>query len=79
MGTEPLAKAGFEIRRLDTAGPDDVAVLFEAVLPGFIQSIQDGGPAAFLEDSASFALGAYVDGIPVALAWESRCGHRAVA
>lgn len=59
----------FEIRLLDAAEPRAVVTLFEAVLPGFEASVQSGGPQAFLEDAAAFALGAYVDDEPAGLAW----------
>ena len=53
--------------------PGDTAVLvelFEAVLPGFKSSMADeSGPARFLADRASFALGAYLGGVPAGLVW----------
>src|SRR3954469_67897 len=48
--------------------------LFQAVLPNFtdLADFSDQGPAVFLLDSHSFALGAYVDGTPAGLAWGSQ-------
>jgi len=45
--------------------------LFAAVLPGSptAQTDQLNEPEAFLRDSGSFVLGAYIDGAPVGLAW----------
>ena len=61
-----------EIRDLGAAEPDARVGLFEAVLPGFEASLDRAGLQAFLEDPASFAVGAYVDGVPAGLAWGMR-------
>ena len=60
-----------EIRELRSGEPDALIDLFETVLPGFVSSLTDhcDGPSTFLQDPSSFALGAYVDGMPVGLAW----------
>ena len=60
---------GFEICELSDA--QSLVALFEAVLSGFTGSLQDrsDGPIDFLNDPASFALGAYVDGVAAGLAW----------
>ncbi len=60
-----------EIRELQEGQPDALVELFEAVLPDFEASLSaDGaGPQAFLEDPASFVLGAYAGGTPTGLAW----------
>lgn len=53
--------------------PDDggaLVDLFEAVLPGFAdRMVGHGAPEAFLTDPATFAFGAWVDGVPAGLAW----------
>lgn len=45
--------------------------LFDAVQPGFAENLVSGGlaQADFLDDPASFLLGAYVDDEPAGLAW----------
>jgi ribosomal protein S18 acetylase RimI-like enzyme len=60
-----------EIRELVAGGADQLVALFAAVLPGSPTAPVDRlhAPEAFLRDSHSFALGAYVDGAPVGLAW----------
>lgn len=60
-----------EIRELQVGQSEALLELFEAVLPGFEASLSAdrAGPKAFLEDPASFALGAYADGTPTGLAW----------
>lgn len=60
-----------EIRELVAGGGDQLVALFAAVLPGSPTAHVDrlDEPEAFLRDSHSFALGAYVDGTPVGLAW----------
>jgi hypothetical protein len=59
-----------EIRPLQAGETATLVELFDAVLPGFSERISNAssGPAAFLDDPASFAFGAYVDGVPVGLA-----------
>ena len=60
-----------EIRELVAGGADQLVALFAAVLPGsptaHVGRLDE--PEAFLRDSHSFAHGAYVDGVPVGLAW----------
>lgn len=60
-----------EIRELVAGGADQLVALFAAVLPGSPTAHVDrlDEPEAFLRDSHSFALGAYVEGAPVGLAW----------
>ena len=60
-----------EVRKLQVGESDALVELFDAVLPGFSSSLSAdlAGPNTFLEDPASFALGAYADGTPVGLAW----------
>jgi ribosomal protein S18 acetylase RimI-like enzyme len=60
-----------EIRALGVGGADQLVALFAAVLPGSptAQADRRAGPAAFLEDPRSFVLGAYIDDVPVGLAW----------
>jgi ribosomal protein S18 acetylase RimI-like enzyme len=60
-----------EIRELDAGGADELVALFASVLPRSPTALVDrlDEPEAFLRDSHSFALGAYVDGTPVGLAW----------
>jgi ribosomal protein S18 acetylase RimI-like enzyme len=60
-----------EIRELQQDQSEALSELFGAVLPDFSASLSADGaaPQAFLEDPASFALGAYVDGTPAGLAW----------
>jgi len=56
-----------EIRNLEVGEHDLLRRLCEAVLADFGPS--PSGPEAFLEDPASFVLGAYVGEEPVGLAW----------
>lgn len=60
-----------EIRELQVGESDALIKLFDAVLPGFEASLPAGrsGPQTFLQNPASFALGAYSDGTPAGLAW----------
>lgn len=60
-----------EIRELGVGDLDLLVDLFDAVVPGvFSRPAADAaGPQAFLQDPTSFALGAYVDEVPVGLAW----------
>ena len=60
-----------EIQELVAGGANQLVALFAAVLPGSPTAHLDrlDDPEAFLRDSHSFALGAYVDGVPVGLAW----------
>jgi GNAT superfamily N-acetyltransferase len=60
-----------EIRELQVGQSEGLVELFAAVLPAFEASLSAGraGPKDFLQDPASFALGAYVEGTPVGLAW----------
>ncbi|MEY2447508.1 MAG: hypothetical protein QOH79_984 [Acidimicrobiaceae bacterium] len=60
-----------EIRELLEGEGDQLLALFAAVLPDS-PTAQAGGldePEAFLRDPSSFVLGAYVDDVPVGLAW----------
>lgn len=59
-----------EIRLLTGRDEELLVALFDAVLPGFTESRLDaGGPALFLGAPASFAFGAYVDGVPAGQAY----------
>lgn len=60
-----------EIRELLVGGADQLVELFAAVLPESPTAHGAGldEPEAFLRDPNSFALGAYIDGSPVGLAW----------
>ena len=60
-----------EIQELVAGGANQLVALFAAVLPGSPTAHLDrlDDPEAFLRDPHSFALGAYVDGVPVGLAW----------
>lgn len=60
-----------EIRELAAGGADQLVALFAAVLPGSPTAQADplDEPEAFLRDASSFVLGAYVDDVPVGLAW----------
>jgi ribosomal protein S18 acetylase RimI-like enzyme len=60
-----------EIREFVAGDEDSLVELFRAVLPEFEASLAANphGPLEFLRDGASFALGAYLDGRPVGLAW----------
>jgi ribosomal protein S18 acetylase RimI-like enzyme len=60
-----------EIRELVAGGAEQLVALFAAVLPESPTAKVDrlDEPEAFLQDSHSFALGAYVDDAPVGLAW----------
>ncbi len=60
-----------EIRELVAGDADELVALFAAVLPGSPTAHLDrlDEPEEFLRDSHFFALGAYVDGTPVGLAW----------
>ena len=60
-----------EIRELVAGGADQLVALFAALLPESPTAQVDrfDEPEAFLRDSHSFALGAYVNGAPVGLAW----------
>jgi ribosomal protein S18 acetylase RimI-like enzyme len=60
-----------KIRELLDDDVDELVALFEAVLPGFTASLPAGRsePELFLQEPTTFALGAFVDEIPVGLAW----------
>ena len=59
-----------ETRQLKVGESAALVELFDAVLPGFAGALVDAtGPAAFLEDPASFVFGAYDNGTPTGLAW----------
>lgn len=58
-----------EIRELRSGDASVLVELFEAVLPGFESSMAATGPALFLDDHGSFALGAYLGGMPAGLVW----------
>ena len=60
-----------EIRQLQVGAAEALVALFQAVLPESPTSVVAdlGGPTTFLQDEASFVLGAYVDDAPVGLAW----------
>jgi ribosomal protein S18 acetylase RimI-like enzyme len=60
-----------EIRELVEGDAKTLVALFGAVLPSSptAQADQLEEPEAFLRDPSSFALGAYIDGEPVGLAW----------
>ena len=60
-----------EIRELVAGSGAELVALFAAVLPDSptAQLVQLDEPEVFLQDPGSFALGAYVDGAPVGLAW----------
>jgi ribosomal protein S18 acetylase RimI-like enzyme len=60
-----------EIRELVAGGADQLVALFASVLPGSPTARADqlDVPEAFLRDSSSFVLGAYIDDAPVGLAW----------
>lgn len=62
---------GIEIRELVPGGADQLVLLFAAVLPGSPTARADqlDEPGAFLRDPSSFVLGAYIDDVPVGLAW----------
>jgi len=63
--------AEVEIRELVNGGAEQLVALFAAILPGSptAQADELDEPEAFLRDPSSFAIGAYVDGAPVGLAW----------
>ena len=60
-----------EIRELVAGRGDLLLALFDAVLPKSATAQADNvdESEAFLRDPSSFALGAYIDGAPVGLAW----------
>lgn len=59
-----------EIRFLAGQDQEVLGALFDAVLPGFTESLLDAaGPVLFLNDPRSFVFGAYVGGAPAGLAW----------
>jgi ribosomal protein S18 acetylase RimI-like enzyme len=60
-----------EIRELVAGEAGQLVALFAAVLPGSPSAQADrlDEAEAFLRDSRSFVLGAYIDGAPVGLAW----------
>jgi ribosomal protein S18 acetylase RimI-like enzyme len=60
-----------EIRELVAGEAAELVAVFAAVLPGSPTAHVDrlDEPEAFLRDSHSFALGAYVNEVPVGLAW----------
>jgi ribosomal protein S18 acetylase RimI-like enzyme len=60
-----------EIRELVAGDADNLVALFAAVLPGSPTALADplDEPDRFLHDPSTFALGAYVDDLPVGLAW----------
>lgn len=60
-----------EIRELVVAGADELVALFAAVLPGSptAEADQLDEPEAFLRNPSSFVLGAYIEDVPVGLAW----------
>ncbi len=58
------------ITQLTTKDADRLVALFDAVLTGLSDSLLHAdGPASFLDDSATFLFGGYVDGAPAGLAW----------
>lgn len=67
----PTRLAGVEIRELVEGDADRLVALFTAVLPESPTATADprDGPAAFLRDPSTFVLGAYVDDVPIGLAW----------
>jgi len=60
-----------EIRQLTSGDADALVALFVAVLPDSptARSTNSAVPQAFLDDPATFALGAYLDSEPLGLAW----------
>lgn len=60
-----------EIRELTSGDADELVALYAAVLPGSptAQATDPVVPQGFLDDPATFALGAYVADGPVGLAW----------
>jgi len=60
-----------EIRELADGEADQLVELFDGVLPGSATALanQLDQPEAFLRDPSSFVLGAYIDDVPVGLAW----------
>ena len=60
-----------EIRELVAGRADQLVALFGAVLPGSPTAPADqlDEPEAFLRDPSSFVLGAYIDDVPIGLAW----------
>ncbi|MCE9623551.1 MAG: GNAT family N-acetyltransferase [Actinomycetia bacterium] len=60
-----------EIRLLAAGEADQLVALFAAVLPGSptAEARQLDEPEAFLRDPSSFVFGAYIDDVPVGLAW----------
>jgi ribosomal protein S18 acetylase RimI-like enzyme len=60
-----------EIREFRVGDEEALGDLFGAVLPDFNASVSSDGEAlaTFLREPTSFALGAYLDGSPVGLAW----------
>ena len=70
MDLASSSAGSLQIRLLTVDDPAALVALFEEVLPGFKESMQDDGPSAFLYNPASFALGAYLDnGEPAGLGW----------
>ena len=62
------------VRELTGGDADSLVALFAAVLPDSptAQTTDPAVPQAFLDDPATFALGAYADDEPVGLAWGIR-------
>ena len=60
-----------EVRELVAGGAEQLVALFEAVLPDSATARLDrlDQPDAFLREPTTFILGAYVDEVPVGLAW----------
>lgn len=63
-----------EIQELLEGDAERLVELFAAVLPGSAaaQTEPFDGPAEFLRDAGTFALGAYIEAAPVGLAWGLR-------
>ena len=59
------------VRELSVGDHEALVELFDAVLPGFTDLLapEAFGPVEFLDDPASFILGAYVDDVAAGLAW----------
>ena len=65
-----MSARAFEVRLLGAADAAGLPELFEVVLPGFLATMHDGAPLAFLNDRATFVLGAYLaGGVPAGLGW----------
>ena len=59
------------VRELSVGDHEALVELFDAVLPEFTDLLapDSSGPVEFLDDPASFILGAYVDAAAAGLAW----------